>query len=663
MNKMRTKCGTILAAAVAVAACVNAAWADETGKDCGRRRAALLDLAKQMETPEFVSRWIDRVADFGIDTVVLYLKGRASTSVFSMPEGEGYLPETMRGWAKHAAKRGVTVVPAVSLLGHADQFFADGRLDSFCEERSPGFQQPDARRATFCLSNKDARDFLERHVAELCEIFPGPFFHVGFDEAWNMGHCSRCREAAGDGGDAALLASFVEWAASVCRRNGKRMMMWDDFLGFHPSAIPKTPKDVVMVHWNYTPNISTLGTRFNFYGHERTDWLALYERLGLDAMTASWFNTENIRTLANYDRRHKSIGFLVTQWEELMVSHHGGSLPRILARVLMDENPSRWQVRDAFEEAVRRLFPSLTQAEVLAATELIESAPPRRIPASFERLSGLRRGVQATADAFAVEVLKASSLKPGTGVVDDDPLCERALLDDIVLRGETGLAHETFMRCAELMTDPRRTAADVDEVCASLTDLKTRLCALRDRRRLQSGKWRAGLKDNAAESLDEAIRGVDAMLSAPPATAAEDEKRIELCLTLVDYYGRPAWTVSGKFSDGWTEIAKGGWKPGPGEWSAFAKRVTFRAAEMPSEVKIEYNGCGEASLRYLLVEGRDSIVRPVQVVSAAGKVKGAENLLVDDSREAVFGDLDGAGAFLNPERRETASVVLKMSER
>ena len=40
---------------------------------------------------------------------------------------------------------------------------------------------------------------------------------------------------------------------------------------------------------------------------------------------------------------------------------------------------------------------------------------------------------------------------------------------------------------------------------------------------------------------------------------------------------------------------------------------------------------------------------------AAGKVKGAENLLVDDSREAVFGDLDGAGAFLNPERRETAS--------
>ena len=623
-------------------------------------RAAQLDLARQMETPEFVSRWIDRVADFGINTVFLYLEARASTSVFSMPEGEGYSPETMRGWAKHAEARGVTLVPTVSLLGHAEKFFADGRLDSHCEERSPGFPRPDARRQTFCLSNPATRDFLERHVAELCEIFPGSFFHAGFDEAWNMGRCERCRAAAGDGGNAALLASFVAWAASVCRKNGKRMMMWDDLFGFHPGAIREVPKDVVMVHWNYTPNISTLGTRFNFHGHKRTDWLALYERLGLDAMTASWFDTENIRTLANYDRRHQSAGFLVTQWEDLKLYHHGGSLPRILARVLMEDNPSRWQVRNAFEESVRRLFPSLTPPEVLAVAELLESAPPFRIPASFDRLQGLRRGVRATADALAVELLKASALKPGDGKVDDDPFCERALLDDIVMRGETGLAHETFLRCSELMTDPRRTDSDVNEVCATLADLRTRLCALRDRRRLQSGKWRAGLRDNAVDSLDEAIRGIDAILSAPPATAAEDEKRLELCLTLVDYYGRPSWTVSGRFSDGWREIAKGGWKPGPGEWAAFAKHVVFHAAGMPDEVKIEYDGCGEASLRYLLVEGRGAVARPVQVVSTVGKVKGAENLLVDDTREAVFGDPDGAGAMLNPERRETATVVLKL---
>ncbi|MBE6382736.1 MAG: hypothetical protein E7049_06970 [Lentisphaerae bacterium] len=628
----------------------------------GRIRAALLDLAKQPETPEFVSRWMERVSSYGVNTVVLYLKGRASTSVFSMQEGEGYSPDEMRAWAKRADELGIALVPAVSLLGHADQFFADGKHDAFCEERSDGYPDPDAKPQTFCLSNPATRDFLERHVAELCEIFPGPYFHVGFDEAWNMGRCARCAPlAASDGGDS-LFASFVGWTDSVCRRNGKRMMMWDDFLGFHRGAIEKIPRDIVMVQWNYGRNISTLGPRFNFHGHERTDWLSLYGRLGFDAMTACWFSSENMRTLANYDRRHKSVGFLVTQWEELMFSHHGGSLPRILARVLMDEEPSRWQLHDAFEEAVRRVFPSLTQAEVLAAAEILESAPPRAVPESFARVTCLRRGVRATADALAVELLKASALKPGSGEVDDDPLCERALLDDIVLRGETGLAHESFVRCSGLLTDPRRTQEDVDEAVAMLKEVRRRLAAIRERRIVQSAKWRQGKKDRCATLLDDSIGGIDAILGTNPGVAAADEKRLELCLTLVDFYGRPSWTVSGRFSGEWRELAKGGWKPGDGEWAAFSRFATFSSAEMPTEVKVEYDGSGEASLRYVLVEGRDAVARPVRLVSAKGEVAKPGNLLRDDFSEAVFGNPDGIGAFLHPERRVKSEVVLGMGE-
>ena len=627
-----------------------------------RIRAALLDLAKQPETPEFVWRWMEHVASFGINTVVLYLKGRASTSVFSMPEGEGYSPDTMREWVKRADGLGLTVVPAVSLLGHADQFFMDGKHDAFCEEKSDGYPDPDTKPQTFCLSNPATCDFLERHVAELCEIFTGPYFHVGFDEAWNMGRCARCAPlAAPDGGDA-LFASFVEWADSACRKNGKRMMMWDDFLGFHCGAIKKIPRDIIMVHWNYERNVSTQGSRFNFHGHERTDWLSLYDRLGMDAMTACWCRLDNMRTLANYDRRQKTAGFLVTQWEELMFSHHGGSLPRILARVLMDEEPSRWQLRDAFEESVRRVFPSLTPTEVLAAAEVLESVPPRTVPESFARVTCLRREARATADVLAVEVLKASSLKPGTGEVDDDPLCERALLDDIVLRGETGLAHESFVRCSELLTDPRRTQEDVDEAIALLEETRRRLVAIRERRRVQSAKWRTGKKDWCVPSLDTSIGGIDAILDAHPGVAAADEKRLEMCLTLVDFYGRPSWKVSGMFSGEWRELAKGGWKPGDGEGAAFSRFATFSSAEMPSEVKVEYDGSGEASLRHLLIEGRDAVARPVRLVSATGEVAKPENLLRDDYSEAVFGNPDGIGAFLHPKRRGKSEVILEMGE-
>ena len=83
---------------------------------------------------------------------------------------------------------------------------------------------------------------------------------------------------------------------------------------------------------------------------------------------------------------------------------------------------------------------------------------------------------------------------------------------------------------------------------------------------------------------------------------------------------------------------------------------------MPSEVKVEYDGSGESSLRYVLVEGRDAVARPVRLVSAKGEVAKGENLLRDDFSEAVFGNPDGIGVFLHPERRVKSEVVLEMGE-
>jgi len=218
------------------------------------------------------------------------------------------------------------------------------------------------------------------------------------------------------------------------------------------------------------------------------------------------------------------------------------------------------------------------------------------------------------------------------------------------------------VRCSGLLTDPRRTQEDVDEAVAMLKEVRRRLAAIRERRIVQSAKWRQGKKDRCATLLDDSIGGIDAILGTNPGVAAADEKRLELCLTLVDFYGRPSWTVSGRFSGEWRELAKGGWKPGDGEWAAFSRFATFSSAEMPTEVKVEYDGSGEASLRYVLVEGRDAVARPVRLVSAKGEVAKPGNLLRDDFSEAVFGNPDGIGAFLHPERRVKSEVVLGMGE-
>ena len=71
-------------------------------------RIVQLDLARKMETPEFVKGYIDRVAAVGYDTLQLYLEARVATPTFALPAGERYTPEDMRGIVAHAASRGMT---------------------------------------------------------------------------------------------------------------------------------------------------------------------------------------------------------------------------------------------------------------------------------------------------------------------------------------------------------------------------------------------------------------------------------------------------------------------------------------------------------------------------------------------------------------------------
>ena len=86
-------------------------------------RGVQLDLARQVETVEYIQGVTDLMAGWGYNTLVLYLEGRIKTASFpfELPEGS-YTPEQMQQVVAHATERGIDVIPAVSCLGHAEQF-------------------------------------------------------------------------------------------------------------------------------------------------------------------------------------------------------------------------------------------------------------------------------------------------------------------------------------------------------------------------------------------------------------------------------------------------------------------------------------------------------------------------------------------------------------
>lgn len=599
-------------------------------------RIIQLDLARQMETTAFISNYIDRVSAFGYNALELYLEGRVGTKTFSLPEGERYTPEEMRGIVAHAKEKGMIVVPVVSFLGHAEQFFKYPGLESICETREGNFRLGNRHNA-FCHSAPGAIAFFENYIADLCEIFTDPYFHAGFDEAWNSGICSLCapKEKRDE-----LFAEEVLNIHRILARHGKRMMMWDDFFGFHPGVLEKMPRDIVMMHWNYDCNISDRGARFNFTGRLREDAFAKYAALGFEAIPCAWYEPDNIRSFIRYARRSRTAGYLQTQWEDLIPNFHGGSLPRALAASILLDDPAGGVVEDAFLRAVRRLFPSLSDLEVAATVRILE-----------------RPG-----DALAGQVLEASVLAQTLGPVDPDSLSERALFDDILCRARTARLQTTFKKAKDILTDPRRTTADIFAAKRILEPLPADAQALAKRRSEQFKSWRNGCTPNGVCNAPESVARESKQLMDGATLATPDEKRLLLELTLVDYFGIPRWKVDGRFADGWREIARGSWKPASNGPAVFTAKVPFRSKEMPSDLRFTYSGYGTADLRYASVEGRDTLRVPDAVLSSQGRVDNPSAVLTDDLEAVRFGR-PGYLVPFHDEREARAQSILTVSLR
>lgn len=151
-----------------------------------------------------------------------------------------YTPDELKSLVSYAYARGIEIIPEVDMPGHCLALLASmpelscrgGEFEPFPEERL----QNDRKRAwenMLCVSNPRVYDIVEAVVAQLADIFPSRYIHLGGDEVstvrWK--ECKRCQ---------ALYKSehmtdlhqlqdyFTRRAGEIVRRYGKRLMGWDE---------------------------------------------------------------------------------------------------------------------------------------------------------------------------------------------------------------------------------------------------------------------------------------------------------------------------------------------------------------------------------------------------------------------------------------------------
>ncbi len=233
-------------------------------------RGAMLDSARHFQSPEFVKRFIDQLALLKLNTLHWHLTddqgwrievkrypkltevgawrrpaGAAGTDANGQPVRYGgfYTQDEIRDIVRYAAARYVTIVPEIDMPGHMQAAIA-----AYPELGSIGdtpVVSSDWGVHTYLVNTDEATlAFLDNVLDEVVDLFPGPYIHVGGDEAvkdqWKASPRVQARmRELGIKDESAMQGWFVGQIEKHLAARGKRVVGWDEILesGVPPNAI------------------------------------------------------------------------------------------------------------------------------------------------------------------------------------------------------------------------------------------------------------------------------------------------------------------------------------------------------------------------------------------------------------------------------------------
>jgi len=237
-------------------------------------RGLLLDSSRHFQSPAYIKHTLDWMAalklnvfhwhltdDQGWRLEIKHYPKLTSIGAWSVPAGPAaaadidpatgkprltggfYTQEQVKEIVAYAAARHITIIPEIEMPGHAAAAIA-AYPELGTEPVSGGMPSSDWG-VHYYLYNIDDKTFafLETVLTEVMELFPGPYIHVGGDEAvkdeWKASASIQARmKAMGIADEDALQAWFIRRIEAFLEKHHRRLIGWDEILqgGIAPQA-------------------------------------------------------------------------------------------------------------------------------------------------------------------------------------------------------------------------------------------------------------------------------------------------------------------------------------------------------------------------------------------------------------------------------------------
>ncbi|HKT12295.1 MAG TPA: family 20 glycosylhydrolase [Terriglobia bacterium] len=347
-------------------------------------RGTMVDMSHgPLPTVKEVERQLDFLARWKENQYYFYSEDSIALNGFPLitPEGQ-FTQEQVRAIIAYARQRHIDVIPCLELYGHQHDFFRDERYSNLGFIRYGKDFDPQSAQALTVLTN---------WINQFAQLFPSPFFHIGFDET----------------GETKQLASspdklYIDWFLKVdqlVRSHGKTVMVWSDMFAKYPKLVPQIPPGTILVPWGYDHTVYQPYWK-PFAELPIPKFIASGVSIWDHVLPDFGMSFDNIDSFLAVGREHGVLGIINTVWTDDVMVLMRPALPGMAYGAI-----ASWQTQPVdrskfFSDYSRLMYPDAISAEVASALRDVTECESRLAMAV-----GDETGPQLWDDPFTPEKL------------------------------------------------------------------------------------------------------------------------------------------------------------------------------------------------------------------------------------------------------------------
>jgi hexosaminidase len=228
------------------------------------------------------------------------------TQPLVVPKTAALTPAEIKELVEYASKYYVTLLPEQQAFGHLHQFLKYEIYSDLAETPHGHVLTP---------TNPKTYDFIRQVYGEVVPLFPGPLFHIGSDETFELG-LGQTKALAAQEGLGRVYLEHLQKVFEIMQPYHKQLMFWGDIAVKYPELLTILPKDMIAVPWDYDPKPSyeNIITPYTKAG------LRVVVAPGAGNWGAIWPDLDsafvNIRNFVRDGQKQGAIGALNTTWND-----------------------------------------------------------------------------------------------------------------------------------------------------------------------------------------------------------------------------------------------------------------------------------------------------------------------------------------------------------